>query len=383
MSFSIQQKILAEILTIAVKVPENRNTIEIGECARICFNDDGLSVSTTNFDNWITLSTIGFKVKKDSDIAVVPIKALHALISSIDKDQNISLSFAGKRLTVKSGASKYTFGSLSPDEWPSIKEMEKSEKISIKSKELRKALAFTLPSVSREETRYYLNGVCLTQHGDKALRFMASDGHRASSAIVGFDKKIKAPTIIMPYQIIGLYLELLGRIDDETDLTFEASQQRTRLEFKGDYSVSLSSRLIDGQFPDLDQVIPYARESTTYIVPRAETISALRRLYLVMSGELRSCISFSFSGDKLRLQTTNDKGGEAEEIIRMEGKNPDAIIGMAAHNILTILSAFEGSEKIALTLDAKDFVGVVIVTDPKTELKPDAEALAVCMPMRI
>src|SRR3954469_10840535 len=125
MRFTVSQKQLAEMISVAAKIPE-KSTVKVLECIRLAFSQDGISVSTTNIDSWMTVSTPNFG-HESSTVAIVPCRGFHSIVSGIPKDQEITLSVTEKRLTIITKTSKYTFGTVDPQEWPEIPWNEKAE----------------------------------------------------------------------------------------------------------------------------------------------------------------------------------------------------------------------------------------------------------------
>lgn len=384
MSFSIPQKIFAEMLGIAVKIIEGRNTIPICECVRLQFNDNGLSIAATNFDSWLHVTMPEFKGKEFAT-AIVPGKSLYALISAISKDQKISLSIDKGRLKVRSGSSNYQFGLFEASEWPEVKWEEKAELITLPARDFIRGFDFTQTSCATDETRYYLNGVNMRMHEDKTLRFMSSNGHQASLATVVLTRKTKVPSSIIPFKIVGLYLELLRLISEDDDALLEISESKARLQITGTYKMVLTNRLIEGVFPDLDRLVPYAREGSTFLLPHAETLAALRRVNTVieMRGDKSNAVALEFEDGKLKISTRTTNGSDGEETIKTEGKGKGGTVGVDAMKFISLLSSFQGCEKIAFMFESGVNDSPIVLIAASAKLVQNAAAFSILMPMKI
>lgn len=378
MTYKINQKLLAEIAGLTARVSEKRASVPIAECLKICFSENGFSVAATNFDIWIQITTPGFK-PKDCAVAIIPAKQFTSVISNL-KDQEIDFTVNDKRLTVKTDSSQYKFGTLPLADWPDVQMDMGAQKIIINSDELSRQIGFVYPCISTESTRYYLNGVNIRSEGNN-LRFEACDGHRGAISSLPLATKFDAQGIV-PREAVALLIDLLDKIAEEVDVSLELSPTKTRLNFKSAYSVSVISRLIEGNFPDLDRLVPHDRENNVYVVPRTVTMEALHRMLAFSDEKKGSAVKFEFAKGKVVLSAVGENGDTAEESIKIDVGTIENIIGMNGIYANSMLGSF-ASDKVKIYLSVDGRSDPIAFTAPDGELALDAKALSFMMPIRI
>lgn len=381
MAFTIKAKALAEMVGIASKVCGGKSTIAIVECIRLRFAGDDIAVDTTDFDNWISIASEFADKMMDFETAIIPCKQFYSIISALPSDQDVSLSATDKRLTVKSGNSKYHFGLLPPSDWPTFPWNEKSNVIRMKSEELVDCLNFVDASMGEDATRYYMNGINLRSVGDKSLRFLATNGHCLSQAVFQLPEKVNLPAsgaTITP-KLTTLYIELLSKLVD-VPITLEITESKARLEFSGNYKISLMGRLIDGAFPDIDRVIPYKRSNRIVKIQRETAIANLRRIETFCDQRKRGVTISVSTDEKMRLLARNDQG-EAEEIIAIPKQDWSGEFTVNIRLIYNLLLSLE-SDDVVLMMDEQKIgsAGIFIVEDDR-KITQESDKFSLLMPM--
>lgn len=380
MEFVIPQKNIAELVGIASKIAK-RTTIPIVECVRIRFGKKGFAVESTNMDIWLSLATSDFSPKVEAT-AIMPCQQLNSIISSIPKEQDITFSVTDKRMVMKTGSAKYQFGLLPDSEWPTLPWNEKAEKVRINSSVLCGATEYVAGSISIDESRYYLNGVNIKSvKGKKALCFMATDGHIASS--IGVEtaqvSNIKENGVIIPRDLISVYMDLLTRIGDDVDVSLEITESKCRMEYEAGYRVSVTGRMIDGEFPAMERIIPYERENIVNILPKDEVLSALTRLNILSRREKGSPVNIEFKGDTMKMSVTSEHGEAEERIKVVHVKGDDMEICIAIPKLQTLLSAFEEAD---IFFGSTGGVEPVVLSAGEETIKPNEGNFSIVMPMR-
>ena len=382
MPFTIQAKTLAEIIGIAAKVCGGRSTIPIAECVRLRFAGDQIKASTTNFENWITIANGDVVLKdKECETAIIPCAQFLSIISALPSDQEVELSTTKNRLTVKSGKSKYNFGLLD-EEWPEPKPEKDVKFFSMDSDGLLESLKFVQSNVAVEDTRPFLCGVGLRTIGAKSLRFMASNAHAASLKVVEFDNQPVLPEngVIIPTKLVGFIVDLLSKTND-FNTTAGFTESKAYFDFKGSYQISLVGRLIDGQFPDMDRVIPYARDSVAVKFSRQQMIDNLRRVDSMCDQKTRA-VKLTFQDGQIFISA---KGGQndGEEVMESDQDKLIGSIGFNSRLLVGLLLSLDCAT-VTVLLDKNDIDrGIMLITDGKTSLSPDKDTFSVLMPMRI
>jgi DNA polymerase-3 subunit beta len=247
-----------------------------------------------------------------------------------------------------------------------------THKLSVVAKDLKRLIDKTQFAISTEETRYYLNGIYLhvaTSGKTQKLRAVATDGHRLAQ--VEFDAPKGAegmPGIIVPRKTVGEVQRLIENGD--TEIAIELSQSKIRFTI-GD--VVLTSKLIDGTFPDYGRVIP-AGNDKTLIVHKPDFEAAVDRVSTV-SSERGRAVKLALSPGKLILTVTNPDSGSATEELEVEYDAEALDIGFNSRYLLDIAAQIEGDVAV---LKLADPGSPTLVQDKDT-----AGALYVLMPMRV
>lgn len=382
MPLTIPQKTLAELVGIAAKVNIGKSTVAILECLKLRFGAGGLSVESTDMDNWISVSTPDF-IAKNCETAIVPCKQFHSIVSGIDKDQSITLSVTAKRMTLKTPSGKYQFGMLPADEWPAFKWDEKSQPINLKAAELIDVLAFTVPSTSRDDARHYLQGVHVSTPAKKKMRFVGCTGHQMARTIIDIpkDSPIVDKGIILPRDLCTLYLELLANKDADMDTTLEITESKCRFEFSGEYKLSLTGRLIDGEFPDIERIIPYSMEPHKSVMPREQTINAIRRVMPLSEDETDRRLQIDFEAESVKF-STKSKSSDGEEMVAVKGSKKPYTVYLGLTKLLSLLQSFTG-ESITF-MNSGDARGgdAIVISDTEDMVTAESPRFSILMPMR-
>lgn len=382
MAFALPQKTLADALGIAAKISTEK-TMPVFGCVKIRFGGKGIEIEATDNDNWLKITTADFK-EKDSETAIIPCKQLLSIVAGIDKSQDITLSITEKRMTVKTKTSRYTFGLLPIDEWPSFKWEEKIKPVNIFADDLVEGLQFTLPSTKKEEgIQHYLQGVHFSESGD-LLRLCASDGHQLSHIRIPIDAALSIGKggIIVPATIGRLIVELLAETKEKCTVGLTLSETKIRVEFNDQCKISLTGRLIDGQFPEIDRVIPYGvNKPKKMVFNRRETLDAIGRIAPMALYGKGGPLNISFNGNTAKLAAKTDTS-DGEETIGIYGDKAEFAVTFGVSKMLSIMNAFD-CDKVMLIYDHEATIqNAGVLSDVGAKITPETRRFAVIMPMR-
>jgi DNA polymerase-3 subunit beta len=238
--------------------------------------------------------------------------------------------------------------------------------------DLKRLLDKTRFAISTEETRYYLNGIYLhTAMGDKVptLRAVATDGHRLAQVELEQPKGAEGmPGVIIPRKTVHELHRLLEDSDAEVRIGISATKVRFEVG-----TVTLTSKLIDGTFPDYARVIPRSNDKKL-IVSNQDFMSAVDRVSTIASERGRA-VKLNLGDDKLVLAVNNPEGGSATEEIGVNYASAPLEIGFNARYLLDIAAQLEGKEAVFMLADPGS---PTMVKDTG-----DVGALYVLMPMRV
>jgi len=372
MRITLERSNLLKALNHVHRVVERRNTIPI--LSNVLLKADGaaLDMKATDLDLEVTES-IPAQVEQ-AGATTVPAHLLYDIVRKLSDGSEVLLATStdGATMTVASGRSKFSLQCLPQSDFPDLTAGTFANTFKIKAADLKMLIDRTQFAISTEETRYYLNGIFLhtvDSAGDLKLRAVATDGHRLARAdIVAPSGAEGMPGIIIPRKTVGEIQKLVDAPD--AMISFEVSDAKIRLTFG---TIVLTSKLIDGTFPDYQRVIPTGNDkemrvdcqSFAQAVDRVSTISS----------ERGRAVKLALSDSQLTLTVNNPDSGSATEEIAVAYEYDPMEIGFNARYLLDITSQLTGTEAIFMLADAGS---PTLVRDTAGD-----DALYVLMPMRV
>src|SRR5436853_1885021 len=372
MKVTVERAALLKSIGHVHRVVERRNTIPILANVLIRAEKGKLGLKATALDLEVT-ETIPAEVSPGG-ATTVPAHMISAIVRKLPEGAQIVLDSSGDRasLTIRAGKSRFSLQTLPESDFPDLAAGEMTHKFALPAKDLKRLIDKTQFAISTEETRYYLNGIYLHTAGNahaSALRAVATDGHRlAQLDLAAPPGAAGMPGVIVPRKAVGEVQRLIE--NGEAEIGIELSQTKIRFTL-GD--VVLTSKLIDGTFPDYGRVIP-AGNDKTLIVDKPEFESAVDRVSTV-SSERGRAVKLALSGGKLVLTVTNPDSGSATEELEVEYDSDPIDIGFNSRYLLDIAPQLDGE------------VAVLKLADPGSPTliqdKDAKGALYVLMPMRV
>lgn len=371
MKLSIERAALLRSLNHVQSVVERRNTIPILSNVLLKAEDGVLSLATTDMDLEINES-VAANVS-EAGATTAPAHTLHDIVRKLpdSSDVELSLNAEGTQMIVKAGRSQFKLSCLPTTDFPEIGAGDLPTSFGLPAADLRALIDRTKFAMSTEETRYYLNGIYLhqaEQEGVQVLRAVATDGHRLARFEMPLPEgAANMPGIIIPRKAIG---ELRKLADDAADaITITLSENKIRFAFD---HIILTSKLIDGTFPDYQRVIPEGNDKIVEVDAKALT-SAVDRVSTISDGKSRA-IKIAMNGKLMTISASSAEAGSATEEVEVNGET-DIEIGFNAKYLLDITSQIEG-EGCRFTL--ADAASPTIIQD-----NSDPSALYVLMPLRV
>jgi len=348
MRVTIERSNLLKSLNHVHRVVERRNTIPI--LSNVLLKADGmtLEMKATDLDLEITETTAASVDQAGS--TTVPAYLLYDIVRKLQDGAEVLLSVdeGGQSMAVTSGRSRFSLQCLPESDFPDLTAGEFSHTFRVPSSDLKALIDRTQFAISTEETRYYLNGIFLhtiEEGGDLKLRAVATDGHRlARSDVTAPAGSEGMPGIIIPRKTVG---ELQKLVDDpDLSVTVELSEAKIRFTIAG---VLLTSKLIDGTFPDYQRVIPSGNDkeltidcvSFTAAVDRVSTISS----------ERGRAVKLALDDGLLTLTVNNPDSGSATEELPVGYKSDPLEIGFNARYLLDITAQFNTTEAVFMLAD--------------------------------
>ena len=315
MKLVIERGELLRALGHVTSVVERRTTIPILSNVLLKASDRALQFKATDLEREV--SDAAPADISQSGAATVPAHVLHEIVRKLADGAQVEITRdpEKERLSLRSGHSRFTLQTLAPEDFPDLAAGEFAHKFEIAAKDLKRLIDKTRFAISTEETRYYLNGIYLhtAQRGkEQTLRAVATDGHRLAQAELPAPKGANGMAgIILPRKTVHELHRLIEESDSSVSVAVSAAKARFEIG-----TITLTSKLIDGTFPDYGRVIPKANDKQLK-VPNAEFIKAVDRVSTIASERGRA-IKLNINGDKLVLSVNNPEGGSATEEIGID-----------------------------------------------------------------
>ena len=331
-----------------------------------------LSLKATDLDLEVT-ETLAAEAGTGGS-TTVPAHMFYDIVRKLPDGSQIVLEGDGDRsvLAIRAGRSRFTLQTLPESDFPDLAAGEMSHRFEIGASEFRTLIEKTQFAISTEETRYYLNGIYLHAaeiNGETRLRAVATDGHRlALSDATAPDGAAGMPGIIVPRKTVAELQKLLS--DGEAKVGVELSSVKIRITAG---SIVLTSKLIDGTFPDYGRVIPQ-RNDKFLTVDRDEFARSVDRVSTI-SSERGRAVKFSLGDGKLTLSVHNPDAGQAIEELAVDYEATPLEIGFNARYLLDIIGQLEGDTAL---LKLADPGSPTLIQD-----REGAPSLYVLMPMRV
>jgi DNA polymerase-3 subunit beta len=367
MKATIERATLLKSLGHVQSVVERRNTIPILSNVLIEARDDGsLRLMATDLDLQVDES-----VPANVDQAGATTVSAHTLFDIVRKlpeGSQVEIAASEGKMQIVAGRSRFNLSTLPRDDFPVIAEGELPTRFELPAATLRQIIEKTRFAISSEETRYYLMGIFLHVIDDQ-LRAAATDGHRLARITVPKpDGADGMPDVIIPRKAVaGLY-----RLLEELEGTVEISLSPTKVRF-GLGSAVLTSKLIDGTFPDYNRVIPTANDKLLKLDPKSFS-AGVDRVSTIASEKTRA-VKMSVDRDKVTLSVTSPENGVATEELPADYGADGLEIGFNARYLLDILGEIDGD---TVEVHLADAAAPTLLRE-----SDKSNALYVLMPMRV
>jgi DNA polymerase-3 subunit beta len=375
MKATIERAKLLRCLSHVQSVVERRNTIPILSNVLIEASADGrVRIMATDLDLQVVESLDAASVETAGAITVQA-HLLFDIARKLPDGSQVSLETADNRMAVKAGRSRFSLPTLPRDDFPMIVEGDLPTSFELPARLLAELIDRTRFAISTEETRYYLNGIFLHVSDDDqpVLKAAATDGHRlARFTLPRPEGAAGMPDVIVPRKAVGELRKLLEEsLDGNVEIDLSASKIRFTL--GGEGGVILTSKLIDGTFPDYSRVIPTGNDKLLKLDPKS-FYEGVDRVATIATEKTRA-VKMGLETDKVTLSVTSPDNGTAAEEVPADYRSDALEIGFNANYLKDILHQIEG-DTVELHL-ADPGAPTLIRQDEKSP------ALYVLMPMRV
>ena len=332
MKISIERATLFRALAHANSIVEKRNTIPILSNVMLKAEAGKLTIIATDLDMQIT--EIVDAVVDQAGSTTVSSSTLFEIVRKLSGGAQVQLATDGAQLTVTSGRSRFKLNALPTDDFPLIGAGEMSNRLDVTAAQISEMISDTRFAMSTEETRYYLNGIFM-HVSNGMLKAAATDGHRLALSGIAYEGE-SIPDIIVPRKAVAEVQKLLGEV--EGDIEVQLSGSKIRFDMG---NVVLTSKLIDGTFPDYNRVIPTSNDKVMTVDVKALNSAADRMS--IMSAEKTRAITMTLKRDLVELVVTSPENGTANEEVAAECRH-DLRIGFNSRYLQDILAQIETEE---------------------------------------
>ena len=377
MKLTIERAALLKALGHVQSVVERRNTIPILSNVLLSADGHGLAFSATDLDMEIVDETPA-RVTGEGQITA-PAHTLYEIVRKLPDGADVELKYMGEdpRLSVTAGRSRFNLPVLPSGDFPQMTRDGLSDKLAIEADALIRLIDRTRFAISTEETRYYLNGLYLhtvSEGGVTKLRAVATDGHRLALAEMPAPEGAAGlPGVIVPRKTIAEARRLLDDAGESVDVRISAA--KVRFDFAGEdgQGAALTSKVIDGAFPDYVRVIP--RDNTKVVQVDVKLFAAAVDRVATISAEKSRSVKLAIEPGKLTLTVRNMEAGQAVEEVEIDYDGDSFEIGFNARYLLDVCGQIGGE---GMELRFADPASPTLVIDPS-----DDGVKYVLMPLRV
>ncbi len=372
MKFSIERGALLKAVAQAQSVVERRNTIPILANVLIEAEGDSVKFRATDLDIEV-VDRADAKVERAGATTVSAV-VLNEIVRKLPDGALVNLSHDATtdRLTIAAGRSNFALATLPKEDFPVMASSDYATNFTAPAADLRRLFDKTKFAISTEETRYYLNGVYLhvaDGEGGRMLRGVATDGHRLARIDVALpDGADGMAGVIVPRKTVGELRKLLE--DDDAQIAVSVSETKVRFATS---DITLTSKVIDGTFPDYTRVIPTGN-TRRMEVDAADFARAVDRVATVSSERSRA-VKLSLEEDRLILSVNAPDAGAADEELVVAYSDEKLEIGFNAKYLLEIASQVDRENAVFLFNSSGD---PTLMREGN-----DTSAIYVVMPMRV
>jgi DNA polymerase-3 subunit beta len=372
MKINVERGAFLKALSHVQSVVERRNTIPILSNVMIDAAKGQLKLTATDLDIEIVESLPADVLRNGA--ATAPAHMLYDIVRKMPEGAQVQaelLASEGGRLAVSAGTVRFELACLPKEDFPQMSSGALPHRFRIAADDLKRLVDKTRFAISTEETRFYLNGIYVHATKDTApvLRAVATDGHRLARYELDLpDGAGDMPGVIVPRKTVSEVRRLL----DDADGAIEVSLSDTKIQFSFN-GLELTSKLIDGTFPDYQRVIPTSNDKSLALDSK-DFAHAVDRVSTISADKTRA-VKLNVAQDKVTLSVVNPESGTATEEVGATYSASPLEIGFNARYLLDITSQIEGKEAHFLLSDAGS---PTVIED-----KEDKRTLYVLMPMRV
>ena len=368
MKFSTQRETLLSPLQHVVGAVERRQTSPILGNVLMEASDGYLTLTAS--DSEIEMQARVEMHVDQSGATTVPARKLLEICKHLPESARVDFDYSGDKVIFKSGRSRFTLATLPADEFPHVDELESPQQVILTADVLLQCIRNTAFSMAQQDVRFYLNGMLLEIGADR-LTCVATDGHRLAYAQCATDAEPETPVrAIIPRKSIGELQRLLGSVESADEVKLLVTAQHLQIQVGG---VRLSTKLIDGRFPDYNRVIPI--DGNKELLIDCQTLKQSLTRASVLSNEKYRGVRIALETGTLTISSNNPDQEEAIDQLEVDYTGDAAEIGFNVTYLLDVLNSLETANARILMKDGNS--SALITPETTTDNK------YVVMPMRL
>jgi DNA polymerase-3 subunit beta len=368
MKFSAQRESLLEPLQQVAGAVERRQTKPVLGNVLIACTDAGITLTAT--DGEIELCATRSIAVDVAGSITVPARKLLEICRHLPEQVRVTCELTGDKAVLKAGRSRFTLATLPAEQFPETDPLVDGQRITLPIESLREAMRSTAFSMAQQDVRFYLNGMLL-EIAPERVCCVSTDGHRLAWSQVSTDVSPETPVrAIIPRKSVGELTKILSAAPDDGSVELHLTEQQLQVSLE---DIRLTTRLVDGRFPDYKRVIPI--DSNKELVMDTQSLRQSLTRASVLSNEKYRGIRLALASGVLTISSNNPEQEEAIDELEVDYQGEATEIGFNVTYLLEALGAIE-TESVRLML--KDSGSSLLMTpDGNTDCK------YVVMPMRL
>ena len=327
-------------------------------------NSGEITVTATDLE--VQISSV-FKANISDDFSItLPGRKLFDILRSLGNTE-VELSASNETVTLKTDKSKFSLQQLPANEFPLFDNNESEQSFTMAQADLSSVFNKTQFAMAQQDVRFYLNGLLL-EISPESINVVGTDGHRLAKTNLGIDKKnINEQSCIVPRKAIQ---ELTRSLSDDKDCKISLLDNQASFTYS---SVTLTTKLIDGTFPDYNRVIP--NETTTNILLDSKLLKPALQRVSILANEKFKGVRIDIDDNRITISSENPEQEQAVEDLDIDSTNTKLSIGFNVSYLIDAVNACPGE---LVTLGVNDESTSALITDPS-----DPNTKYVVMPMRL
>ena len=368
MKFTTDRETLLRAVQLVTGVVERRQTLPVLGNLLVIVDSEGVSLTGTDLEvELVARVTEGVEVEQVGE-ATIPARKLADIWRALPENSRVSVEAEADRAIVRSGRSRFSLATLPVADFPRVESAPGDIEFTTSHSDLQRLLDQTGFSMAQQDVRYFLNGLLL-EVSSEHIRTVATDGHRL--AMCTLDKGVPGADrvqVIVPRKGVVELGRLLGDGDDPVYITLGKNHLRAS---QGGYT--LTTKLVDGRFPEYDKVIP--ADSENALISDRETLKQAFYRASILSNEKYRGVRLLLEPEQVTIQANNPEQEEAEEIVAIEYSGSPMEIGFNVSYLQDVLNALD-TETVRISIN--DANSSALIEGPGAD-----DSVYVVMPMRL